>query len=111
MADLGLRDLKSLPQTELAERIAVMNDNMHNRLFYLVPASAEVGLTSQALSLVRGLQLAGYVENVSGQARQPSELFHELLFSPNSLQPRSLQPHTSFYVDATIPHYRISSRL
>ncbi len=36
-----------------------MNDNLRNRIFYLVPVSAEVGLTSQALSLVRALQLAG----------------------------------------------------
>jgi phosphate acetyltransferase len=46
-----------------------MNDIMRNRLFYLVPVSAEVGLTSLALSLVRALQLAGvragYVKPIS----------------------------------------------
>ncbi len=46
-----------------------MNDNLRNRIFYLVPVSAEVGLTSQALSLVRALQLAavraGYVKPIS----------------------------------------------
>ncbi len=46
-----------------------MNDNTRNRIFYLVPVSAEVGLTSQALALVRALQLAGvragYVKPIS----------------------------------------------
>ena len=46
-----------------------MNDNTRNRIFYLVPVSAEVGLTSQGLALVRALQLAGvragYVKPIS----------------------------------------------
>ena len=36
-----------------------MNASSHHRIFYLVPVSAEVGLTSLALGLVRALQLAG----------------------------------------------------
>ena len=36
-----------------------MNASSHRRIFYLVPVSAEVGLTSLALGLVRALQLAG----------------------------------------------------
>jgi phosphate acetyltransferase len=39
--------------------IVTMSSRTRQRIFYLVPVSAEAGLTSLALSLVRALQLAG----------------------------------------------------
>ena len=54
-----------------------MTAKTRQRIFYLVPVSAEVGLTSLALSLVRALQLAGVRVGFVKPISQPEQLVGE----------------------------------